>query len=85
MILAFLVTTALLSMWVSNTASTIIILPTAPNAIIFASGHVSLPQMFLAGIGLNVLGVGVLTAMLYLIGVPVFDISLAGPPDWAVP
>ena len=85
MILAFLVTTALLSMWVSNTASTIIILPTAPNAIIFASGHVGLPQMFLAGIGLNVLGVVVLTALLYLIGVPVFGISLTGPPDWAGP
>lgn len=68
-------------------ASCAFMLPTAtaPNAIIFASGHVSLPQMFLAGIGLNVLGIGVLTAMLYLIGVPVFDISLAGPPDWAVP
>ena len=68
-------------------ASCAFMLPTAtaPNAIIFASGHVSLPQMFLAGIGLNVLGVVVLTALLYLIGVPVFGISLTGPPDWAVP
>ncbi len=56
---------------------------TAPNAIIFASGYVTLPQMFWAGIGLNLIGVVLLTLLIYLLGVPVFDISLTAVPQWA--
>jgi sodium-dependent dicarboxylate transporter 2/3/5 len=58
---------------------------TAPNAIIFASGQVSLPQMFWAGIGLNVIGVILLTVLLYAIGIPAFGISLDTLPSWAQP
>ncbi len=55
---------------------------TAPNAIVFASQRVSLPQMFRVGLGLNLIGILVLPILLYLIGVPVFDISLSGQPSW---
>jgi len=56
---------------------------TGPNAIVFASGYVTIPQMFWAGIGLDLIGVGVLTLLIYLIGVPVFGISLTSLPVWA--
>ena len=56
---------------------------TAPNAIIFASGHVTLPQMFGAGFGLNILSILILTGLLYVIGVPAFGIGLDSLPDWA--
>lgn len=56
---------------------------TAPNAIIFASGYVTLPQMFWAGAGLNLTSVVVLTFLLYVIGIPVFGISLTSLPVWA--
>jgi sodium-dependent dicarboxylate transporter 2/3/5 len=56
---------------------------TAPNVIIFASGYVTLPQMFWAGAGLNLIGVVLLTLLIYLLGVPVFDISLMAVPQWA--
>ncbi len=55
---------------------------TAPNAIVFASRRVSLPQMFWTGLGLNVIGVLILPVLLYLLGVPVFAISLSGQPGW---
>lgn len=55
---------------------------TAPNAIVFASRRISLPQMFWAGLGLNLLGVLILPVLLYLLGVPVFDIALSGQPNW---
>lgn len=56
---------------------------TAPNAIIFASGHVTLPQMFFAGLGLNIVSIFVLAGLLYLIGIPAFGIVLEGMPEWA--
>ena len=55
---------------------------TAPNAIIFASGAVTLPQMFWAGFGLNILSILILTGLLYVIGVPAFGIELDSLPDW---
>ena len=56
---------------------------TGPNAIVFASGYVTIPQMFWAGIGLDLIGVVVLTLLIYLVGVPVFGISLTSLPVWA--
>lgn len=55
---------------------------TAPNAIVFASRRVTLPQMFWAGLGLNIISVLILPTLLYLIGVPVFGISFSGQPSW---
>jgi sodium-dependent dicarboxylate transporter 2/3/5 len=56
---------------------------TGPNAIVFTSGHVTVPQMVRAGVGLDIIGALILTALVYLIGVFVFGISLDTLPPWA--
>ncbi|WP_205326207.1 DASS family sodium-coupled anion symporter [Glycomyces sp. YM15] len=49
---------------------------TPPNAIVFGSGHVTIGQMVRAGIWLNLIGVVLITAAVYLIAAPVFGLSL---------
>jgi len=56
---------------------------TGPNAIVFASGHVTVPQMVRAGIVLDLLCSVLLTALIYVIGIGVFGISLGSLPPWA--
>ena len=56
---------------------------TGPNAIVFTSGHVTVPQMVRAGIGLDIIGAVILTILVYLVGVFIFGISLSTPPSWA--
>jgi sodium-dependent dicarboxylate transporter 2/3/5 len=56
---------------------------TGPNAIVFATGHVTIPQMVKAGIGLDLLGAAVLTILIYFLGLPVFGVLLNGLPPWA--
>ena len=56
---------------------------TGPNAIVFASGHVTVPQMVRAGIVLDLLCSVLLTALLYILGIVVFDISLSSLPSWS--
>jgi sodium-dependent dicarboxylate transporter 2/3/5 len=56
---------------------------TGPNAIVFATGHVTIPQMVRAGIGLDVIGAVILTVLVYFLGIPVFGVSLDGLPGWA--
>jgi sodium-dependent dicarboxylate transporter 2/3/5 len=58
---------------------------TPPNAIVFASGHVTVPQMARAGFLLNLAGIVIVTVVMYTIGLRVFDISLDGMPVWANP
>jgi sodium-dependent dicarboxylate transporter 2/3/5 len=54
---------------------------TGPNTVIFGSGMVSIPQMARCGFGLNLIGVVIVTLMIYLIGFSVFQLG-GGVPDW---
>jgi sodium-dependent dicarboxylate transporter 2/3/5 len=56
---------------------------TPPNAIVFGAGRISVPQMARAGFLVDLLGVIVVTAMMYLLGVYVFGIDPHSMPDWA--
>jgi hypothetical protein len=51
---------------------------TAPNAMVFASGHLTVAQMVRAGIGIDLLGILVITVVFYVIGIPVFGIGRTG-------
>jgi sodium-dependent dicarboxylate transporter 2/3/5 len=55
---------------------------TPPNAIIFASGRVSLLQMGRTGFLLNLITVVFVTAFMYVWVVPVLGISPGEPPIW---
>src|SRR5690606_41155169 len=57
---------------------------TPPNAIVFGSGRIALPEMAKAGIWLNVTFVFVIVAMVYALGPLVFGIEFGVLPDWAV-
>jgi sodium-dependent dicarboxylate transporter 2/3/5 len=56
---------------------------TPPNAIVYASGYVSLPAMARAGLLLNVLLVPIVVGALLLLGGLVFGIEWNIVPDWA--
>lgn len=53
-------------------ASCAFMLPVAtpPNAIVFGSGRVTIPQMCRAGIWLNLIGIGLVTGLVYALAVP---------------
>lgn len=67
-------------------ASCAFMLPVAtpPNAIVFGSGEVRMADMIKAGLILNLLGVVLITALVYLIGLAVFGIDPSVMPDWAI-
>jgi sodium-dependent dicarboxylate transporter 2/3/5 len=56
---------------------------TPPNAIVYGSGLITLPQMARAGIILNVVLVPILVGLLLLLGSYVFGIEPGVVPDWA--
>ena len=70
---------------VALSASCAFMLPVAtpPNAIVFSSGKITVPQMARTGIGLNFLGVILITLAIYLLAIPIFGITLTGLPPWA--
>jgi sodium-dependent dicarboxylate transporter 2/3/5 len=55
---------------------------TGPNAVIFGSGLVSIPQMSRAGLRMNLISVVVLSVVMVLFAIPLLGISMT-PPAWA--
>jgi len=66
-------------------ASCAFMLPVAtpPNAIVFASGSVPMTAMVRIGLIMNLIGVLLVTLIMYLLAIPVFNISLTQLPAWA--
>jgi sodium-dependent dicarboxylate transporter 2/3/5 len=56
---------------------------TPPNAIVFGSGRITLPQMARAGMWLNLAMVPILVAAVLLLGKWVFGLEPGVIPDWA--
>jgi len=66
-------------------ASCAFMLPVAtpPNAIVFGSGEIKMGEMIRTGLILNLIGVVLITAWMFLVGVAAFAISPEQLPDWA--
>ena len=58
---------------------------TPPNAVVFGSDRLTIPQMARAGIVLNLIGTLLVTAIVYFVALPVFGIEPNVVPDWATP
>ncbi len=56
---------------------------TPPNAIVFGSGHITLPQMAKAGFLLNLVLVPIIIGLVLLLGPFIFDLRFDTLPAWA--
>jgi sodium-dependent dicarboxylate transporter 2/3/5 len=68
-------------------ASCAFMLPVAtpPNAIMFSSGMIPMTGMVRIGVVMNLIGVALVTLLMYLVAIPVFGLRLAELPAWAHP
>jgi len=57
---------------------------TPPNAIVFGSDRVRIPEMAKIGLVLNLVGALVITVMFLLLGTTIFGIESGVMPEWAV-
>ena len=78
--LLFLVPTAL-----AANCSFMMPVGTPPNAIVFGSGRITLPQMARAGLWLNLALVPLIVGMVLCLGKWVFGMETGVLPDWAAP
>ena len=74
----------LLMLTATLSASMAFMLPVAtpPNTIIFASGRIKIYEMAKSGIALNMIGVIVVSIVVYLLGTIIFDLGTM--PNWAI-
>jgi sodium-dependent dicarboxylate transporter 2/3/5 len=56
---------------------------TPPNALVFGTGYITIPQMMRTGFLLNVIAVFLVTLLAYFVVIPVFQIDITQIPDWA--
>ena len=75
--LLFLIPTAL-----AANCSYMLPVGTPPNAIVFGSGQVTLPQMARAGMWMNVLLVPIIVGLVFVLGPWIFDFRLDQLPAW---
>lgn len=67
-------------------ASMAFMLPVAtpPNALVFGSGHVTIPQMATQGLWLNLAAIVVISTLGYVLLTTFFGVDVGSIPDWAV-
>ncbi len=74
----------LLMLTATLSASMAFMLPVAtpPNTIIFASGRIKIYEMAKSGIALNMIGIVVVSIIVYFLGTMIFDLGTM--PNWAI-